>query len=79
MEYPVKTLNINPKIYSGCFYHYFFTYLEGILVKDPAPNVMHQRVSLRDGAYALVAAGMDKEAVEHPGFEGLSINLKALW
>ncbi|MCR4441312.1 MAG: Uma2 family endonuclease [Peptococcaceae bacterium] len=35
--------------------------------------------SLRDGAYTLVAAGMDEDVVEHPDFKGLSIALKALW
>ena len=35
--------------------------------------------SLRDDFYALVAAGMDEDVVEHPNFAGLSIALKALW
>jgi len=35
--------------------------------------------SLRNGVYALVAAGMDEDVVEHPSFAGLSIALKALW
>jgi Uma2 family endonuclease len=35
--------------------------------------------SLRDGLYALVAAGMDGDTVEHPGFPGLSMALKDLW
>ncbi len=35
--------------------------------------------SLRDGVYALVAAGLDEDIVEHPSFAGLSIELKALW
>jgi len=35
--------------------------------------------SLRDGVYALIAAGMDEDFVEHPGFTGLSIALKTLW
>ena len=35
--------------------------------------------SLQDGTYALVAAGMEEEVVEHPSFAGLSIPLKALW
>lgn len=35
--------------------------------------------SLLDGAYSLVATGMDEDVVEHPGFAGLSIALKALW
>jgi hypothetical protein len=36
-------------------------------------------LSLRDGAYALVTAGLDEDIVEHPSFTGLSIALKALW
>lgn len=35
--------------------------------------------ALRDGAYVLVAAGIDEDVVEHSYFEGLSIPLKALW
>jgi Uma2 family endonuclease len=35
--------------------------------------------ALRDGNYALVAAGMDEEVVDHPDFMGLSIPLKSLW
>jgi Uma2 family endonuclease len=35
--------------------------------------------ALRDGTYALVAAGMDEDVVEHPSFAGLSIALKDLW
>lgn len=35
--------------------------------------------SLQDGVYALVAAGMDEDIVNHPGYSGLSIPLKALW
>ena len=35
--------------------------------------------SLREGAYALTAAGMDEEVVEHPDFAGLVIPLSALW
>ena len=35
--------------------------------------------SLQEGIYALVAAGMDEEVVEHPEFKGLSIPLKSLW
>jgi Uma2 family endonuclease/predicted DNA-binding transcriptional regulator AlpA len=35
--------------------------------------------ALKDGTYALVAAGMDEEVVEHPEFEGLAISLKNLW
>ena len=32
-----------------------------------------------DGVYALVASGMDEDVVEHPNFDGLSIELKSLW
>jgi Uma2 family endonuclease/predicted DNA-binding transcriptional regulator AlpA len=35
--------------------------------------------SLHDGVYALVAAGMDEELVEHPEFLGLSVALSNLW
>ncbi|MGI6468185.1 MAG: DNA-binding protein [Syntrophomonadaceae bacterium] len=35
--------------------------------------------SLHNGIYALVAAGLDEETVEHPEFTGLSIPLAALW
>ncbi len=35
--------------------------------------------ALRDGTYALLAAGMDEDVVEYPDFAGLSIDLKALW
>lgn len=35
--------------------------------------------SLRDGAYALVATGMDDDVVSHPNFAGLSIELEVLW
>ncbi|WP_418791909.1 Uma2 family endonuclease [Phosphitispora sp. TUW77] len=34
---------------------------------------------LRDGVYALVAAGMDEDIIEHPDFPQLIIDLKALW
>lgn len=35
--------------------------------------------ALRDGAYTLVAAGMDHDIVEYPGFPRLSIALEDLW
>jgi Uma2 family endonuclease len=35
--------------------------------------------ALRDGVYALIAAGMDEDTVCHPNFEGLSVPLKNLW
>jgi Uma2 family endonuclease len=35
--------------------------------------------SLQNGVYALVAAGLDEDVVEHPGFPGLSIALEPLW
>ena len=35
--------------------------------------------SLRDGLYALVASGIDDDAVQHPDFAGLTIPLQALW
>lgn len=35
--------------------------------------------SLQDDAYALVAAGMDEDFLDHPGFAGLSVPLTNLW
>jgi len=35
--------------------------------------------SLRDGAYVLVANGMDDDVVELQEFAGLVIDLKSLW
>lgn len=35
--------------------------------------------SLREGVYALVAAGLDHDVLDHPGFEGLTIALRTLW
>ena len=35
--------------------------------------------SLREGLYALVAAGLDEETVTHPEFNGLIIPLENLW
>ncbi len=35
--------------------------------------------ALRDGLYALIAAGMDEDVVEHPEYTGLLITLKKLW
>ncbi|HHX87126.1 MAG TPA: hypothetical protein GX693_02975 [Firmicutes bacterium] len=35
--------------------------------------------SLREGLYTLVAAGMDDDVVEYPGFKGLVISLSVLW
>ena len=35
--------------------------------------------SLQNGVYALLAAGMEEDIVEHPSFTGLSIALKNLW
>ena len=34
---------------------------------------------LQDGAYSLIASGMEGDVVKHPKFEGLSIDLKTLW
>jgi len=47
-------------------------------IVDPEERTL-QCHSLREGAYALVAVGMDDEIVEPPGFPGLVIPLKALW
>ena len=35
--------------------------------------------SLRDDIYALVAAGMDEDIIEHPEFPELLIELEGLW
>ncbi len=35
--------------------------------------------ALHNDTYALVAAGMDEDVIEHPSFAGLSIALKMLW
>lgn len=34
---------------------------------------------LKDSTYALVAAGMEEEVIEHPSFKGLAIELNNLW
>ena len=34
---------------------------------------------IQNDTYALAAAGMDEDIIEHPGFNGLTIDLKALW
>ena len=34
---------------------------------------------LRDGAYLLVASGMDEDVVEHPDLPGFSLDLASLW
>lgn len=45
---------------------------------DPDQRTM-ECFCLRDGSYALVAAGMDDEELEHPTFNGLKIALASLW
>ena len=35
--------------------------------------------AVRDGLYMLVASGTGEDTVKHPGFEGLTIDLKSLW
>lgn len=45
---------------------------------NPAEKTL-ECFSLRDGTYALVAAGMDEDVVEHPDFSEFFIKLKALW
>jgi Uma2 family endonuclease len=35
--------------------------------------------ALRNDVYALVAAGMDEDVLDHPGFAGLSVSLTSLW
>ncbi len=45
---------------------------------NPAEKTL-ECFSLRDGAYALVASGMDEDVVKHPEFSELVIPLKSLW
>jgi len=45
---------------------------------NPAEKTL-ECFALRDGTYALVAAGMEEDIVDHPDFEGLSVSLDALW
>ena len=45
---------------------------------DPEQRTL-ECFTLRDGVYALIAAGMDEEEITHPEFPGLSIPLKILW
>lgn len=45
---------------------------------DPQEKTLECFV-LREGAYVLVASGMDEEVVEHPEFTGLSVPLSVLW
>ncbi len=45
---------------------------------DPEQRTL-ECFTLRDGVYALIAAGMDEEEIAHPEFPGLSIPLKILW
>ncbi len=45
---------------------------------NPADKTL-ECFALRDGVYALLAAGMDKDIVEHPDFVDLSISLEKLW
>lgn len=47
-------------------------------IVDPEEKTL-ECFALRDGAYALVASGMEEDVVEHPHFEGLVISLKELW
>lgn len=45
---------------------------------DPEQRSM-ECFHLREGVYAVVATGMDGDVVEHPCFEGLSVDLGDLW
>ncbi len=45
---------------------------------DPEERTL-EYFALRDGAYTLVASGMDEEIVEHLGFPDLKISLGKLW
>ena len=44
-------------------------------IVDPEEKTL-ECFALREGAYAVVANGMDEDAVEHPDFVGLIIPLK---
>ena len=47
-------------------------------IVDPEENTL-ECFSLRDSMYTLALMGMEEDIVEHPDFEGLSIELKSLW
>lgn len=47
-------------------------------IVDPEQKTL-ECFALRDGLYALVAAGMDEDVVEHPEFAGLAIALKDIF
>jgi len=47
-------------------------------IVDPEQKTL-ECFALRDGLYALVAAGMDEDVVEHPDFAGLAIALKDIF
>ncbi len=47
-------------------------------IVDPEERTLECYV-LRDGAYTLLASGMDEDVVNHPDFIDLSISLKKLW
>ncbi len=45
---------------------------------DPGEKTL-ECFSLRDGLYALLAAGMEDDVVRHPEFAGLEVDLSVLW
>lgn len=47
-------------------------------IADPEERTL-ECFSLAGNSYARVAAGMDNEIIEHPDFEGLTLDLKELW
>ncbi len=47
-------------------------------IVDPQEHTL-ECFALQNGRYFLVAAGMDHDVIEYPGFRGLSIDLNALW
>lgn len=47
-------------------------------IVDPEQKTL-ECFALRDGLYALIAAGMDEDVVEHPDFAGLAIALKDIF
>ena len=52
--------------------------IENYWLVDPAEKTL-ECFAFRDDIYALLAAGMDEDVLEHPGFKGLSIALGELW
>jgi len=45
---------------------------------DPEEKTM-ECFALKDGLYALIAAALEEDVLEHPDFPGLTIKLGPLW